>query len=234
MAFFIDYLLKNDHWISILGIGVILGIAFIFSKHKSKVSFRLILSALLMQFILSFLILNTSMGQDFFIQLSQVFKSIYEFADKGSAFVFGSLADAKGPWGFVFAIKVLPVIVFFGALMSVLYHVGVVQILVKGLAWIIRPILGTSGAETLSVAANSMLGQTEAPLLIRHYLASMTNSEMLTVMVSGMAHLSGAIMAVYGMMGVPLAHLISARRSVMWTIEGLTYLQTPYTTEQAT
>jgi CNT family concentrative nucleoside transporter len=210
VLFFIDYLLQNNHWVSIVGIFVILGVAFAFSKHKSKVSYRLIVSALLMQFVLSFLILNTSVGQNLFIQLAQVFKSIYEFADQGSAFVFGSLADTKGPWGLIFAIKVLPVIIFFGALMSVLYHIGFVQILVKGIAWIIRPVLGTSGAETLSVAANSMLGQTEAPLLIRHYLAGMTNSEMLTVMVSGMAHLSGSILAVYGMMGVPLTHLISA------------------------
>jgi CNT family concentrative nucleoside transporter len=144
------------------------------------------------------------------VQISQAFKSLYEFADSGCSFVFGSLANPCGPWGFIFAIKVVPVIIFFGALMSLLYHIGFVQLLVKGLAWVIRPILGTSGAETLSVAANSMLGQTEAPLLIQHYLAKMTNSEMLTVMVSGMAHLSGAIMAVYGMMGVPLVHLISA------------------------
>lgn len=210
MNFFIDYLLQDAHWVSLLGICVIIGIAFLFSRHKSKVSLRLILSAMAMQFVLSFIILKTTLGRDIFVQISQGFKALYGFADSGCAFVFGNLANANGPWGFVFVIKVVPIIVFFGALMSLLYHVGIVQLLVKGLAWIIRPILGTSGAETLSVAANSMLGQTEAPLLIRHYLAKMTNSEMLTVMVSGMAHLSGAIMAVYGMMGVPLVHLISA------------------------
>lgn len=210
MNFIIDYLLQDNHYISIIGIGVILGIAFLFSRHKKNIKLRLVFSAMLMQLVLSFLILKTTLGRDIFIQISQGFKALYEFADSGCAFVFGNLANANSPWGFVFAIKVLPIIVFFGALMSLLYHIGLVQILVKGLAWGIRPILGTSGAETLSVAANSMLGQTEAPLLIRNYLARMTNSEMLTVMVSGMAHLSGAIMAVYGMMGVPIVHLISA------------------------
>ncbi len=210
MAFIIDYLLQDNHYMSVLGIGVIFGVAFLFSRHKRRIKLRLVFSAMIMQFILSFIILKTNLGRDIFIQISQGFKALYEFADSGCAFVFGNLANASGPWGFIFAIKVVPVIIFFGALMSLMYHIGLVQVLVKGLAWLIRPILGTSGAETLSVAANSMLGQTEAPLLVRHYLAKMTNSEMLTVMVSGMAHLSGAIMAVYGMMGVPLVHLISA------------------------
>lgn len=210
MAFIIDYLLQDNHYMSILGIGVILGIAVLFSRHKKRIKLRLVFSAIIMQLILSFIILKTTVGRDIFVQISHGFKALYGFADSGCSFVFGNLANASGPWGFVFAIKVLPIIIFFGALMSLLYHIGFVQILVKGLAWVIRPILGTSGAETLSVAANSMLGQTEAPLLVRHYLAKMTNSEMLTVMVSGMAHLSGAIMAVYGMMGVPIVHLISA------------------------
>lgn len=94
--------------------------------------------------------------------------------------------------------------------MSLLFHLGIVQLIVKGLALAIRPILGTSGAETLSVAANSMLGQTEAPLLIKNYIARMTTSETLTMMVSGMAHLSGAILAAYGLMGVPVLHMLSA------------------------
>ncbi|KKQ32693.1 MAG: Nucleoside transporter, NupC family [candidate division TM6 bacterium GW2011_GWF2_37_49] len=210
MMHLIDYLMRDAHYMSLLGIVMILGMALLFSRNRRKISIRLVGGAVLMQVLLSFLILKTNVGRDFFIQLSFAFKGLYEFADAGSRFVFGGLADAGGAWGFVFAIKVLPVIVFFGALMSLLYHFGVVQVLVKSIACIIRPILGTSGAETLSVAANSMLGQTEAPLLIRNYIARMTDSEIFTVMVSGMAHLSGAIMAVYGMMGVPLVHLISA------------------------
>jgi CNT family concentrative nucleoside transporter len=210
MTLLIDYLAQDSHYLSLLGIVAILGVALLFSRNRRKISLRLVGGAILMQLVLSFLILKTTMGRDIFVQLSLAFKALYGFADSGTRFVFGNLADAGGPWGFVFAFKVLPVIIFFGALMSLLYHIGVVQIMVKGLAWIIRPILGTSGAETLSVAANSMLGQTEAPLMIRNYIARMTDSEVLTVMVSGMAHLSGSIMAVYGMMGVPLVHLISA------------------------
>lgn len=210
MMHLIEYVAQYGHYMSLLGIVSILGTAFLFSHNKRRISLRLVGGAVLMQVILSFLILKTTVGRDIFIQISCAFKALYEFADSGTRFVFGNLAAADGPWGFVFAIKVLPVIIFFGALMSLLYHIGVVQLMVRGLAWCIRPILGTSGAETLSVAANSMLGQTEAPLLIRNYIAQMTNSEILTVMVSGMAHLSGAIMAVYAMMGVPLVYLISA------------------------
>jgi CNT family concentrative nucleoside transporter len=110
----------------------------------------------------------------------------------------------------IFAVKVVPIIIFFGALMAVLYHFGIVQIIVRFVAFIIRPILGTSGAETLCAAANSMLGQTEAPLLIKRYLNDMTDSEILLVMISGMATMNGALLAVYGSMGVPMLHLLSA------------------------
>lgn len=193
-----------------LGIVVILGVAFLFSEHKSKVRFRLIFSALAMQFLLAFFILKTGAGKALFLTISEGFKSLYAFADEGARFVFGNLAEPTGAWGYVFAIKVIPTIIFFGALMAFLFHIGIVSIVVKGLAMMVRPILGTSGAETLSVAANSMLGQTEAPLLIKQYLPNMTRSEMLVVMVGGMSHLSGSLLAVYGGMGVPVNHLLSS------------------------
>lgn len=205
-----EYFLECNRYLGLIGIVAVLGIAFLFSAHKKKVSLRLVFSALALQFLLAFFILKTTAGQVVFGNLADIFKSIYSFADSGVSFVFGSLAKADGPWGFVFAIKVLPIIIFFGALMALLFHLGIVQLVVKGLAWAIRPILGTSGAETLSVAANSMLGQTEAPLLIKNYIARMTTSETLTMMVSGMAHLSGAILAAYGLMGVPVLHMLSA------------------------
>ena len=112
--------------------------------------------------------------------------------------------------GFIFGVKVIAIIIFFGALMSVLFHLRIVQKVVKVIALVVRPLLGTSGAETLCAAANSMLGQTEAPLLIKHYLKDMTESEMLLVMISGFATLSGAILAVYGGLGVPMDHLLAA------------------------
>ena len=158
----VEFLMKDNHYISIIGIFVIIGIAFLFSNNKTKINPRLVASALLMQFVLAFFILNTSVGRSIFLAISHGFEALYHFADEGARFVFGNLADIQGPWGMIFAIKVIPTIIFFGALMALMFHLGIVQIFVKGLAIVIRPILGTSGAETLSVAANSMLGQTEA------------------------------------------------------------------------
>jgi len=205
-----NFLMQDNHYLSLIGILLIIGIAFLCSNNKRKVSIRLILTALLMQFALAYFILNTNTGKNIFSSISSGFQVVYEFADKGSSFVFGSLANPAGPWGFIFAIKVIPIIIFFGALMALLFHLGIVQIFVKALSLLIRPILGTSGAETLSVAANSVLGQTEAPLLIRNYLPRMTQSEILLVMVGGMAHLSGSILAVYGGMGISVLHMLSA------------------------
>jgi len=206
----VSYLMQDGRYMGIFGILLILLVAFLFSNNKRKINIRLVVTALVMQFCLAFLILKTTMGQNVFATIASGFEGLYGFATVGSEFVFGRLADASGPWGMVFAIKVLPTIIFFGALMAVLYHLGIVQIFVKGLAFLIRPLLGTSGAETLSVAANSMLGQTEAPLLIKNYLKNMTQSEMLVVMVGGMSHLSGSLLAVYGSMGVPIEHLLAS------------------------
>ncbi len=208
--FVIDWLLADNHYMSLLGIIVILGTAMLFSSNRRAIKIKLIGSALLVQFLMAFFILKTSVGGMVFSNISHGIERVYQFANDGCSFVFGSLANPAGPWGFVFAFKVLPIIIFFGALMALLFHLGVVQIIVRGMAFVIRPIFGTSGAETLSVAANSVLGQTEAPLLIKNYLPRMTDSEITTVMVSGMAHLSGAILAVYGLMGVPILHLLSA------------------------
>ena len=205
-----DYLLRDGHLMSIAGILIILVVAFLFSSHKTQIRPRLVISALLMQFILAFFILKTGFGKSLFLSVAAGFTSLYGFADIGARFVFGSLAEPSGAWGYVFAIKVIPTIIFFGALMALLFHLGVVSVIVKGLAFLIRPILGTSGAETLSVAANSMLGQTEAPLLIKNYLPGMTRSEMLVVMVGGMSHLTGSLLAVYGGMGIPIHHLLAS------------------------
>jgi len=196
--------------IGVVGVCSILAIAWLFSSNRRAIKLKLIFIALTMQMLFCLFILKTSVGKFIFQQLARGVEYVYASADAGISFVFGSLAQTNMPWGTIFAIKVLPIIIFFGALMSLLTHIGVVQILVKGVSFVIRPLLGTSGAETLSVAASSILGQTEAPLLIKHYLATMTSSEIMTVMVSGMSHLSGSILAVYGMMGVPLIHLISA------------------------
>ena len=202
--------MQDGRYMSFVGIVAILGVAFLFSRHKSKVKLRLILSALAMQFVLAFAILKTDIGRHIFGALASGFSRLYEFADAGASFVFGNLTDPMGAWGFVFLAKAASIIIFFGALIGVLYHFGIVQFFVKVISWVIRPILGTSGAETLCAAANSMLGQTEAPLLIKRYLDKMTESEVLLVMVSGMATISGSLLALYGSMGVPMVHLLSA------------------------
>ena len=204
------YLFQSGRYISFFGIAVILGVAFLFSRHKNKVNIRLVISALIMQFILAFCILRTAIGRDLFAALSAGFSKLYQFSGAGGRFVFGGLADVTGPWGPLFFVTVVPIIIFFGALMALLYHFGIVQMAVRGVSFLIRPILGTTGAETLCAASNSMLGQTEAPLLIRKYLDSMTESEILLVMISGMATMNGALLAVYGSMGVPMLHLLSA------------------------
>ena len=204
------YLAQDGRYMSLIGIMAILGVAFLFSKNKKKVKVRLIASALSMQFLLAFFVMKTSIGQHIFGALSNCIKKVYTFADAGAEFMFGKLTDGSLAWGPIFFLKLFPMIIFFGALMSLLFHLGIVQVIVKAISWIFRPILGTSGAETLCAVSNSMLGQTEAPLLVKKYLEKMTKSEMLLVMVSGMATLSGSILAVYGFMGVPMMHLLTA------------------------
>lgn len=210
MVGIIDYLLEYNRYMSMVGVAAVIAIAFLCSNNRKKINLRLIGIALAMQSGLALFILHSIPGQIMFRSLAQGFEALYGFAESGARFVFGNLTLATGPWGFIFAIKVVPIIIFFGALLSLLYHCGVVQLFVRVLAFVIRPLLGTSGAETLSVTANSVLGQTEAPLLIKNYLPGMTSSELFVVMVSGMAHLSGAILAVYGSMGIPIVHLLSS------------------------
>jgi len=208
----INYFVEHNRYLCLLGMLVILLIAGLFSKSRDKINYKLMLNALLMQFGIGFAMLRlfggaaqAGGGLHFFANMIQ---SLYGFAGQGVQFVFGNLADPVNSWGFIFAIKVLPIIIFFGALMSLLFYMGVVQKLVNLIGYVVRPILGTSGAETLCAIANSFLGQTEAPLLIRHYLAGMTKSEMFVVMVSGMTTVSGAIMAVYVAMGVQAQHIL--------------------------
>ncbi len=208
--FMLDYFLQHNRYMNLLGIVVILAIAFLFSRHKTRINIRLIIMGLLLQLLVGIGVLRTSIGQIILEKVSYYISMLYQFADKGSGFVFGNLINADSPWGFIFGVKVLPIIIFFGAFMAVLFHFNVIQRIVGVVNMAIRPLLGTSGAETLCAISNSFLGQTEAPLLIRHYLADMTRSEMLLVMVSGMATISGAILVVYAAMGVPAPHLLAS------------------------
>lgn len=210
MKFILDYLLKDNHYMSIIGILVFLVIAFLFSKKKKHVKILRMLIALAMQFAIAFLILNTNLGQTIFYAIADGFNKINVFADEGIKFVFGNLAIPSQSWGYIFAIKVLPIIIFFGALTAILYHFGIIQIFVRGINIILSPILGTSGAETLCTTANSMLDPSAATLLIKHELKHLTDSEMFTILVAAMSTITASLIAVYGSLGVSMLHLLTA------------------------
>jgi CNT family concentrative nucleoside transporter len=194
----------------LLGIAVLLGVALACSNNRTRVNWRLVASGMLLQILFAVLILK---GPDLavhfsplgwprlvFQKLSEAFVRVLGFSTEGAKFVFGNLAIApggEGSLGFFFAFQVLPTIVFFASLMSVLYYLGVMQRVVQGMAWVMLRVMGTSGAESLSNAANIFIGQTEAPLMIRPFLKGMTQSELLTIMVGGMCTIAGGVMAAY-------------------------------------
>ncbi len=204
------HLLDSSRYMALAGIVSILLVAAIASRERAMINWRLVANALLLQGVLAFFILRTNAGHALFEMIAQGFTALYGFANHGVQFVFGNLGVANGPAGVVFGLQILPIIIFFGALTALLFHLGIIQLLVRGVAFVVQPLLGTSGAETLCAAANSMLGQTEAPLLIKNYLPTMTESEILVVMVSGMGTISGSLLAIYGSIGVPMQHLLAA------------------------
>ena len=194
----------------LLGIILLVGLSFLLSNNKSKVNWRLVIGGLGLQFIFAILILKgedlrsvfAPLGwpKDFFNWISYFFVLLLNFTYEGSKFVFGDLAKPPGVGGSLgsfFAFQVLPTIIFFASLMSILYYLGIMQLIVKGMAWIMARTLGTSGAESLSCSANIFVGQTEAPLIIRPFLKGMTRSELLTIMIGGMATIAGGVMAAY-------------------------------------
>ncbi|GAB6281945.1 MAG: nucleoside transporter [Ignavibacterium sp.] len=194
----------------VIGIILILGIAFLISNNKRKINWRLVGGGLLIQIVFAIFVIKGEELRKIFFPLgwvkdilnfiSQFFVLILNFTSEGAKFVFGSLAVSPGQEGSIgmfFAFQVLPTIIFFACLMSLLYYLGVMQKIVQGMAWIMAKIMGTSGAESLSCAANIFVGQTEAPLIIKPYIKTMTNSELLTIMVGGMATIAGGVMAAY-------------------------------------
>lgn len=205
-----SYLMEHNRYCGFIGIAVILGIAWLCSLQRNRVNWKLIFNGLLLHAAVAILVLRTPIGNKAVAFVASLVTRLYDFAQAGTALMFGNLVNADGPWGFMFAVKVLPVIIFFGAFMAILFYFGIVQRFVAAINYVIRPILGTSGAETLCAVSNSFLGQTEAPLLIKPYLKDMTRSEMLVVMVSGMATISGGILVVFALMGVPVFHLLAS------------------------
>jgi len=194
----------------LIGLTTILGLAYLASNNKKSISWRMVGSALFLQVVLAiFLLKGSAMGEVFsplgwpkmfFSWVSGFFVLVLNFTTAGAVFIFGDLAKGpgvEGSMGMFFAFQVLPTIIFFGSLMGVLYHLGVMQKVVQGMAWAMSRFLGTSGAESLSVTANIFVGQTEAPLVIRPYLSGMTMSELMAVMTGGMATIAGGVMAAY-------------------------------------
>ena len=180
----------------IFGLVVLLSIAFAFSSNRKKVDWKLVASGIGLQLFFAILVILVPGGRQFFEGLSRIFVTIIGFAMEGSAFIFGSLADPSN-LGFIFAFQVLPTIIFFASLMGVLYHLGLMQKVVQAMAWVMLKVMRISGSESLSVAANVFVGQTEAPLVVRPYISRMTESELLTMMVGGMATIAGGVLAAY-------------------------------------
>lgn len=208
-----------DRLISLFGLFCMVAIAWGLSSDRSKINWRTVISGIFLQILLGLLILKTDVGMNIAGGAKDFFKGIIAFTDEGSWFLFGKLADQgsmasikdpnmRGP--FVFATMVLPTIIFMSSLMSILYHIGIMQYVVKGTAWLMMRVMGTSGAESLSAAANIFVGQTEAPLVVKPYVDKMTNSELMSLMTGGMATVAGGVLAAYVGFGIDAGHLLVA------------------------
>jgi concentrative nucleoside transporter, CNT family len=195
----------------LLGIVVILAVAWLLSRHKKQIKLSILLWGLGLQFGFAVLVLKTSVGK-LFQAASTAVTAMLHYSEAGASFVFGdTLGKSSGSMGTVFAFQVLPIIIFIASFFSILYYLGVMQILVKAFAIVMQKVMGASGAESLNVAASIFMGQTEAPLTIRPFIAGLTESELFTIMVSGMAHVSGAVMAAYVLFAhVEIQHLLTA------------------------
>ncbi|MBA2404968.1 MAG: NupC/NupG family nucleoside CNT transporter, partial [Bdellovibrionales bacterium] len=196
--------------ISLLGLFVMLGVAWALSDSKKHIQWRTVISGVMLQIVFGLIILKTDIGRKVFATLGEGFNAILGFTAKGSQFLFGSLATPSDSLGFIFATMVLPTIIFMSALMSVLYHIGVMQKVVEVMAKVMMKVMKTSGAESLAAAANIFVGQTEAPLVIKPYVNSMTRSELMCLMTGGMATVAGGVLAAFVGFGIDAAHLLAA------------------------
>ncbi len=204
------YFLAYNRYLNIVGIFAVIIVAYFFSQSRKAINVRVICSALLLQFLCAVAMLRTTIGKTIMMTIARGAENLALFADRSVEFMFGRLGDASMPWGFIFAIKVFPIIIFIGALMSLLYHLHIIQKLILLLNAIIRPILGTSGTETMSAIANSILGQTEASLFMGNYIHVMTRSELFVLMASGMSAISISVLVMYTRLGLPGIHLLTA------------------------
>jgi CNT family concentrative nucleoside transporter len=194
----------------ILGLLTMLGLAYLFSTNRKAIRLKTVGWGLGLQVVFAFFVLRMQIGRDLFQKAGDAVNRLLAYAFAGSQFVFGDLGKQGSHLGFYFAFQVLPTVIFICALFAVLYYVGIMQIVIRIAAWLMTRFMGVSGAESLNVAASIFMGQTEAPQTIRPFLPELTYSELMTVMTSGMAHVSGSIMAAYIAFGIDPKHLLSA------------------------
>jgi concentrative nucleoside transporter, CNT family len=194
----------------VFGIALILGIGIALSRNRRAISWRVVAWGVGLQLAFAIFVLRVPIGQLIFRKLGDAVSALLAFSYAGSAFVFGEIGKQHSSLGVVFAFQVLPAIIFVSALFAILYYLGVMQIVVKAFAIAMNKVMRASGAESLNVAASIFMGQTEAPLTIRPFLSKMTQSELMTVMTAGMAHVSGSIMAAYIAFGIEARHLLTA------------------------
>ena len=199
----------------LVGMVVLLAIALLLSSNRKAINIRTVLGAWLIQVGIGALILYVPAGRQVLLAMSQGVANVIAYGNQGISFLFGGLVSDKmfevfGGGGFVFALRVLPVIVFFSSLIAVLYYLGIMQLVIRVLGGGLRKLLKTSRTESLSATANIFVGQTEAPLVVRPYIATMTRSELFAVMCGGLASVAGSVLAGYAQMGVPLEYLIAA------------------------
>ncbi|OSI18645.1 nucleoside transporter NupC [Neisseria dentiae] len=224
---------------SLLGMAVLIAIAVLLSTNRKAINIRTVAGAFLIQVVLGALVLYVPWGRDGLLAVSEGVGKVIAYGGDGVSFLFGGLVSDKmfevfGGGGFVFAFRVLPMIVFFSSLVAVLYYIGVMQILIKIIGGFLQKMLGTSKAESMSAAANIFVGQTEAPLVVRPFIRKMTESELFAVMSGGLASVAGSVLGGYAQMGVPLPYLIAA--SFMAAPGGLLFakLLVPETEKQQT
>ncbi len=193
-----------------LGLLAMLGLAYAFSTNRKAIRLKTVAWGLGLQLVFALFVLRSEVGRQIFQKAGDTVNRLLSYAFAGSEFVFGELGQRGSHLGFYLAFQVLPVIIFIAAFFAVLYHYGIMQFIIRIAAWVMTRVMGASGAESLNVAASIFMGQTEAPLTIRPFLPDLTRSELMTVMTSGMAHVSGAIMAAYIAFGIEPKHLLSA------------------------
>ena len=199
----------SGNFIGLLGIVVILGIAFLLSGNRKAINLRIVGAAFALQAAIAVFVIYSAAGKVVIEKMSNAVQNIMDYSRAGIEFMFGGLATEPSMWNF--AVQVLPIIIFFSALMSVLYHLKIMQVIVKLVGGALRWIIGTKAVESLNAAANIFIGQTESPLVVRPYLKGLTEPQLFAIMVSGVASVAGTVLLAYVQLGAELKYLLAAK-----------------------